>query len=200
MPILELQPDETTGQDSYSDSANPTINYGAATYMWIGQYIGGGGSLHRGFIKFDLSALPDNAIIDSATLQLRAGINFGANVRVLRVYRLKRAWVEAQVSHNIWATGKNWLSPGAFHPNDCEQSDIGNVSVPTTSDVYVTLTLTPTTKAGLDLGNGLLLKMDTESNDMHFFHSSTSPTPAYWPKLTINYHMPRILNELIVLS
>jgi len=52
--------------------------------------------------------------------------------------------------------------------------------------------LTPTTKSGLDLGNGWLIRADSEIDDRYDFSSSDEPTAASRPKLTIVYTIPPV--------
>jgi len=47
--------------------------------------------------------------------------------------------------------------------------------------------LSPVTKAALDLGNGWLVKADTEADDGHGFSASDNGTAANRPKLVVVY-------------
>lgn len=67
MATLTLQPDETTGIDTYISQANPTFNYGVASTLVVGQV---GNDRHRALIRFDISSIPAGATITSATLRL----------------------------------------------------------------------------------------------------------------------------------
>jgi hypothetical protein len=49
--------------------------------------------------------------------------------------------------------------------------------------------LTPTTKSGLDLGNGWLVKADVESDDAYSFDSSDHATALNRPKLVVVYSL-----------
>lgn len=190
-PTLSLQPDATDGIDATVRSAEPDANYGTYVYIPIGEQ-DDAMNLWRSFIKFDLSTLPTAATVSSATFSLYADLDRSSNARTFRVFRLKRAWSESQVTWNIFSTGNNWSTAGGFHSDDCEQTDIGSRAMTATEtlNVFKDFSLTPTSKSALDLGNGWLLKADVENSDCYFFSSSDSSTAANRPKLEIIYTVP----------
>lgn len=187
-PTLTLQPDATAGMDTFLENDVPTGNFGTSSALVIGE-INNDSAVFRTLIKFDLSNIPANAVISSATLSLYCTAELSDNAGTFRVYRQKRAWVEAQATWNIYATGNNWATAGGFHANDCEQTDIGSrvLTATETLNEFKDFALTPTTKAALDLGNGWLIKPDSELNNTHFFSSSDEATAANRPKLVVVY-------------
>jgi len=64
---LTLQPAETAGNDTTIRKDTATFNYGISSYAMINAT---GAAQARGLIKFDLSSIPSNATISSATLTL----------------------------------------------------------------------------------------------------------------------------------
>jgi hypothetical protein len=62
--------------DTYVDSSNPNSNYGEQNYLQITNYNSeiNGNETYESIVwlKFNLSSVPDGAVIDGATLQLRA--------------------------------------------------------------------------------------------------------------------------------
>lgn len=186
-PTLELQPDATAGKDTFIRQEGATTNFGTSGALYIGEY-NAGDELDRALIQFDLTTLPDAAVISAATLTLRIGEDYSSNARTVRVFRLKRAWVETQATWNIYSTGNNWSTAGGFHTDDCEQTDIGSVALTATEFLdFKDFTLTPTTKTALDLGNGWLIKSDGESNDLYGYVSSDAATAGNRPKLAVTY-------------
>jgi hypothetical protein len=196
-PPLTLQPG-AEGLDTYLDQATPSNNYGVATVL-SGGHRTANGELTRALVKFDLSALPPNAQIVSATLSLTLFGNFAGVIRTFRWYRQKRAWVEAQATWNNWAAGQAWQTAGGFGANDCEQTDIGSLSIPAADSIGTehAWALTPSAiqnwYSGDFANNGLLLKADTESNDEHLWDSSDGANAAARPKLVIVYTLPQNL-------
>ena len=92
-------------------------------------------------------------------------------------------------------TTNSWQTAGGFGANDCEQSDIGNTSWGANESAgSKDISLTPTTKNGLDYGleqggnaTGWLIKATTESDDMYQISSSDNAAAANRPKLTVEY-------------
>lgn len=189
-PTLELQPDETDGLDTTMRSDQANLNYGTNVYFITGA-VGAGVQIRRELIQFSLSALPDAAVISSSVLSVYMTGDFATNTRVHRVYRVKRAWVEVEATWNIYSTGNNWQTAGGFGANDCEQTDIGSLSIvhDAAVDQFFDWPLSPTTKPGLDLGYGWLMKSDVEDKDGWLGASSDHVTAAERPKLVIDYEL-----------
>lgn len=174
--------------DTHIIDATPDTNNATAIQAFFGERTAAT-SVNRFLIKFDLSALPADAVISSTTLSLYFDGDASSNARTLRVYRVKRVWVEAEATWNIYSTGNSWSTAGGFHADDCEQTDIGSKDLTATETLneFKAISLTPTTKADLDLGNGWLLKMDTESDDAYRVRTSEHTTSANRPMLEIVY-------------
>lgn len=198
-PTVTLQPDATEGKDTYMYSARPdTVNGGVAPLL-IGHNTAES-SVARGLIAFDLSTVPDT--FDTATLSMMAYQDNSSNARTYRVFRTKRAWVEAQATWNVYSTGNSWSTAGGFHADDCEQTDIGtrDFTNSETTGEFKDFSLTPTTKAALDLGNGWMIKADTENADGYNFYSSDWGTAAQRPKLVIDYTVPSSSGGMLLLG
>lgn len=198
-PTLTLQPD-AAGIDTSIQSNVATRNRGANTDLLIGED-GYASAVYRTLIKFDLSELPSGANISSATLSLYALTDRATSTSTFSVYRQKRAWVEGTGVDTSPATNGatwnkydvvnnlSWSTAGGFHADDCEQMAIGSRAMSASESVnaFLSWTLTPTTKTGLDLGNGWLIKSETEADDAYWFASSDYATAAYRPKLVVEY-------------
>ena len=192
-PTLSLQPNATAGLDTFLSSLAATTNTSGQTNIYVGEDITGT-EIYRSLIKFDLSTVPASASVSSAILSLYASVDFSSTASTFRVYRQKRAWVEAQATWNIYATGNSWQTAGGFGANDCEQTDIGSLafSATETLNVFKDFNLTPTSISALDLGNGWMIKSDMESNDAYGFASSDNATAANRPRLQIIYSLPSV--------
>lgn len=190
MTTLTLQPDATAGVDTWLAQSLPTTNLGTNALFLIG---GDGANASRALIKFDLSSLPSNAVISSATLSIYATVDEATTASTIRVYRQIRAWTEAGATWNTYDGSTSWQTAGGFGALDCEQTDIGSRATTATETVnaFKDILLTPTTKAGLDLGNGWLIKTDNETlADRYRYSSSDAATAANRPKLVIVYTVP----------
>lgn len=196
MTTYSSQPAEAAANDTYLNSNAATTNYGTDQYLFVGDDNSAAG-VYRGLIKFDLSSIPVYAIIMSATLTLtHAGAtDKTSNARTMRAFRTKRAWVEAEATWNKYTTLASWSTAGGFHADDCEQTDVGSVSVPDTQVDGVTFAITLTNASvqamvdGTFTNNGWLIKVDTEVDDRHTFASATYATAGYRPILVIEYSL-----------
>jgi len=186
-PTIDLQPDATAGADTQLRSSDPNYNYGTRSTAYVGR--ADTTNLYRLLLKFDLSSLPDSAILNSSILTLRQ-TNAGMNPVTIEIFRSKRAWVESQATWNVYATGSSWQEAGGFGADDCDATVIGSLAF-TGSDTtgYRDFVLTPSTKADLDFGNGWLLKAKDEVTTATYrqFATSDNPTAAYRPRLHIEY-------------
>ncbi len=187
-PTLVLQPDAADGLDTTVVSNNPTTNNGTQAWVRVGMF---SNNVQRTLIKFDLTTLPDGAVLSAATLSLNLYDDDAIQGDTIRVYRQQRAWVETEATWNIYSTGNSWSTAGGFHADDCEQTDIGSI-VLTDAEAggFKDISLTPVSKAALDLGNGWLIKGDTETNDRYGYRSSDWTTPAERPVFTVAYTVP----------
>jgi len=190
---LTLQPGPGAALDTFLVAGTPDGNFQGTWDLTAGE-VNIMADTYRTLLKFDLSALPPNALIQSAVLSLFLGVNFADNARTFRVFRVKRAWVAAQASWNNWASGQAWQTAGAFGANDCEQTDIGSLAIPAadapgTAHAF-TLTAAKVQEwvSGVSANNGLLLKADTETNDAHLWWSGDYVSvPELRPKLVLTY-------------
>lgn len=191
---LTLQPNETDGKDAILISDVATTNFGASGVIDIGEQ-NPGTTIRRGVIQFDLSGIPAGSTILTATLSLYCTVDYSSNARTMRAFRLKRAWVESEVTWNIYSSGNSWQTAGGFGTDDCEQTDIGSRAFSASEtlnqfkDIALTASAVQEWLDGAFANNGLLLKMDTESNDGYRFLSSSDGTAANRPKLVITYQL-----------
>jgi hypothetical protein len=182
-----------TAKDNTMSAQVPTWNYGNGANLRVGRD-NGISETWRTLIQFTLSSLPDNSIIDSAVLSLYINLDASNVTRTYRIFRLKRAWEEGTTyaapgtsNWNEYSSGNSWSTPGAFGADDCEQTDIGSRQFSTGESGTITFSLTPTTKTGLDLGYGWLIKADTEDDDCYRFNGAENVDTANLPKLTVTY-------------
>ena len=181
--------------DALINQAAPTFNYGATTVFAVGEY-NSADTLTRALLKFDLSSIPSDVIIDSAILSINRASDLSSNARTLRVYRIKKSWTEGTgnatapadgVTWNTYDGTNNWTAAGTFDTADCEQTEIGSLALTATEGVgYKNIILNVTSLAELDLGYGFLLKMDTETDDAYTYSYRLHAT--LYPYLTVKWH------------
>jgi hypothetical protein len=191
MSTLTLQPDATAGLDAQLAGSDADGNYATLDPIAVGNF---SALPVRSVIKFDVSSIPADAVISGATLSLWRAGKFGTPVNTtLRAYRIKRAWVEAQVTYNSYSTGNSWSTAGVGNTTtDREATDIGSVSilnadaVGTQYDIALTPSAVQDWVDGTMTNNGLLLKIDDET-DLYQFDSSDHGTAGTRPKLVVTY-------------
>ncbi|MBI4337097.1 MAG: DNRLRE domain-containing protein [Chloroflexi bacterium] len=98
-PILVLNAGALA--DTYVDQSSATTNYGTATELDVQSY--SNNRNRRGLVKFDLSAVPANATIVSATLKLYA-FSVPSSARMYGAYRITSTWTETGVTWNAQPT------------------------------------------------------------------------------------------------
>lgn len=101
--------------DSYVDLLAPTTNYGATTPLTIGSKTNYNAN-QRGYIMWNLTSIPSNAIINSANFSFRIT---GANsYPQIGVWNTSLNWQETNITYNAQPTiltkGTNTASPNAL--------------------------------------------------------------------------------------
>lgn len=182
-----LTMDAGSGAFIYSSAGN--TNNGSHVDYFVGD--NGSGVKYRAVLVAALASLPARiATIESAVLSLYLTAKPATN-RTMYVYRVKRNWVESQVTWNSYSTGNAWSTAGAYDSNDIDTTAIGSIGFTTseTLNAYKNISLDTATILGMYNGTydnyGWLLKMATESADRVTFNSDNETTNK--PKLTVNY-------------
>ena len=195
MPTYTSQPDGASGIDTVIWSNDANTNFGTGTDIRVGENDSAVNEINRALIKFDLSTIPADAVVTSAILTLTIVTDKSSNVRTQRVFRLKRAWTEAGATWNKYDGTNNWQTAGGFGADDCEQTDIGSLSLSASETGAKSWTLDNSAIqemiSGAFTNNGFLIKADTESNDGYRYASSDHATAGSRPKLVIEYTVPQ---------
>jgi hypothetical protein len=179
--------------DTSIKSGSPALARSGLAWLDLGRLDAANGN-YRGLISFDLSSIPANASITSATLTLaREGSDNRTQPTTIGIYRPGNTWNNT-ATWNIRQTGTNWTSSGG------DWFDLNNIAQGTTPYSEVTYPLNTASDANFDVktlvqkyingtypNTGFFLKA-TETNSTYLaFHSMESLTAAKRPKLVINY-------------
>ncbi len=177
------------GQDTYIMLKSPddVNNFGAAASLVIDRE---SGDLQRALLLFNLSAIPTNATITSATLNLQAtAIDGTLNISV---YEMLRAWNEGSGNGTAdtanWtqsAPATNWTSAGG----DFNSTAVANLNTNSTGQhAWNLTTLVQAWVDGTKTNNGLMVASpDGGGNRTATYDSSEGATP---PQLVISYTVP----------
>ena len=97
--------------DAYTSTANPGTNYGASDIMYLKNDSGTPPAKMDTYLQFDISLLPDDIMIDKATISLYLAYisnpNYGAsgtNGFFLPFYEVTSAWDESTITWNLAPT------------------------------------------------------------------------------------------------
>lgn len=181
MPQIDIVPT----QDLYIDSDNATTNNNGSTTTNVGES-NAATNIFRVLQKYSLSSIPTGSIITAASLILTVANNDRSdNERTIRAFRVLRDWVQAQATWNIYSTGNNWGTAGCANTTtDREATDIGTGTQPASPAQGSTVTLTLTASKvqewldGVLANNGLLIKVDTETDDAIQYDSKDGTVPS----------------------
>ena len=83
-------------EDTYADSSSPDANYGSENEFYSGK---DGSSICRAYLKFDLSSIPPNQVVISATLRINNN-HISSTAPELDVYRVIDEWDESTATWN----------------------------------------------------------------------------------------------------
>jgi TGF-beta propeptide len=79
--------------DTYTNSADPTTNYGAATLLYVD------GATEAAYIQFNLSSIPTGASVSQAMLKLY--VNAVTTAGSFEVYSVGGAWTESTLTYDL---------------------------------------------------------------------------------------------------
>lgn len=182
---LTIQPDGSTGQDSWIESSNSTNN-GNQTTAEINL---SSSSATFAFFKFPLNSIPSGATIESATLTLRVTSSDSTAGYGLNGRRVTQSWDESSITGNS-------------HPTVDTGTDYTDVQSPNGAST-VTFTVTELVRGwhnGSLSNYGIRIAFEGQNDmqpggapmplaglDYYYFATSEHGTSSYRPYLTINY-------------
>lgn len=161
--------------DAYISSNTADVNYGDDVELWVGLFSSGATQVRRQtLLWFDISALPAEAIIDSATLELAQIQADGETAYQIWPHQVTGAWAEATVT---WAS-----APAAASAGDPAATLTYDPGVKTWDVSHIVQTW----QAGAQ-NLGILLLGDATTVGYRVFRSrENSGGPGH---LTIHYHI-----------
>lgn len=194
-----IQPDSFVGKDVWLKwDPNSEINHGKSEYIQVGQLSSTYDYRGRGLYQFDLAAIPKNAAITKAELELYNNGGFGSVPFSVYAHQVTKNWSEGtgpygEVNGATWRTsdGKNpWQ--GSYNVLTAESFNV----IPDTSPYqrfykWDITNLTQSWFNGYAPNYGVLMKGSTEYNQpmpiYRQFATSDNPNKQYRPRLVITY-------------
>ena len=154
--------------DAYIWAASPAANSGNSTLLYSG-LVGSGEK--QSLLRFDLSALPENAVVDSAVLAVYFTTS---KVQIVRMHQATATWQETAVTWNTF--GGSYL--------DATEGYL--VSLGTGFHAVDLTRLVRQWANGSAANYGVLLEQNSTAYDS--YKSSEYSTASYRPQLQVCYH------------
>lgn len=173
--------------DAYLTSWSVDKNTGAEDRIWVGHP-----DKMFGLLRFDLSSLPADSKVVTATLGV---YHFGGSTSYaiplnLGAHRLLRSWDENTATWNKASSSVSWQQPGAMGPNDREATASGSIDLNQTSG-WGKINITGLAQKWVDgsaANYGVLLKGISDRNAQFYFYSSEHTDVSLRPYLQIDYY------------
>ncbi|MCJ7489472.1 MAG: DNRLRE domain-containing protein, partial [Thermoplasmata archaeon] len=181
---ITIEPDDTTGWDTFINEDRETDNYGADKDLRLDSEIG---RVLRVLLRFDLDDIPSTAVVNSAILGLYElaggkGDDVTFNIHSLEVpFSADMAtWLRPSASE-FWATPGGDYSPEVYF-NDTFDNTVGWRSLDITTMVECWV------KGYLE-NNGMIFVPEEMGGDALKLFASADETgsPQYRPRLIVNY-------------
>ena len=193
----------TAAEDTYLSAANVTYNNGGNVELHVDVTTG---TARRTALKWDVSSIPTNATVSSASLALYV---INTSPYQYSLYNMRRTWVEGISSQAASSTSANWNTYDGANSwgtvgaaNTSTDRYNTNLWSATTTSFSTTGSKTETLNsdgvavvqgwiAGSVSNFGLIMQnYSGTTNDAVYFASSENSTVANRPKLNLSYCIP----------
>jgi hypothetical protein len=182
----------SSGTDTTIRSDQPDTNYATTATLKVGTL---GGYAGHGLLQFDLSSIPQSAVVTGGTLSLWVAVDNATASGTLCVYRVKQNWTESGATWNSYDGTNPWNTAGAYSVDDVEQTSIGckttTASQAVDSKIDITLSAPEIQEmlVGLWTNRGFLLRyvQEGDTNRYEFYSSDEATKTTERPKLVVNY-------------
>ena len=139
-------------------------------------------------MKFDLSSIPTNATVTSASLQMYAFWKNGTNGFPFSIYKISKAWNENYTTWTAYDQGSNWNNGGGDYGTKVASfSSPGGYDVPKW-DNFDMKNAVQGAVANPSTNHGWIFVDD--GNDGHGYYTSQYTNATQRPKLTVTYSTP----------
>jgi hypothetical protein len=170
--------------DTYISQASATTNYCNADTLRVGN-----NHRYAGLVHFDLSSIPTNTAIISASMELYATALSGGQVG-LGAYMITPTTEMCQATWNVARTGQNWGTAGADNLLTDRRGAAEAGVTTTVASRWYSLDITSAVQEWMDgraTNNGLLLRQTLASTNWASFASAQYADASVRPRLVIKY-------------
>lgn len=175
-PTVTIQPDASTGIDTFVHSENPTANYGTDVGLFAGVYQGS--ALFETFIKFNISSIPVNADVINASV-------------ILHVIGVDDSNPYGFTAHEVtadWSESITWNTKPSYNASALCTVSIANP--PSAQNVIFDVTTAAKKWVnGTSPNYGVCIRSNFV-NSRKTFASSDHATSSLRPSFSLTYNMP----------
>jgi len=175
-------------EDTVLYAWNPNTNYGAEWSLYVRS-----NDYQAALLRFDVSSLPADAVIENASLSLYSYASSNTNLLVADVFGVARPWGVTEATWITATLATPWDQPGCNAIGSDRSGDVTDVQGFDSFGHWYTFTVTPLVQQWLDDAQsnfGLVVKGRPGDQVQYSFRSSDSPVTSQRPFLTITYRQP----------
>ena len=187
-------PGYTGASDAYIRAASATTAHGLETTLQVdGDEPSGSGTDMNIVMRWDISAIPDDAIVESARIVMEVTNPSNGSYEC---YGLLRAWNETEVTWNQASGGAAWGAPGASSATDRDSLVACSVNAGSTGPLSIGLNADGVdlvqTWVSIPADNHGIVVSNPSTSDGADFHSRESTNAMARPLLEVTYRVPVI--------
>jgi Secretion system C-terminal sorting domain/Viral BACON domain len=164
-------------QDAHVASGTPDANYGSSEVLYVSQISWPVNTELMSYLKFNLSPLPTNCYISSASLELKYTDPWGFDYSI-SVYTAASSWSEGGITYN------NQPGAGSYITSTTEYA--------TSATFYISRSVLDGWQEAPETNHGFLLEPDMIQ--LNEFHSREGLGTR--PKLVVNYSLPPAIIDI----
>ena len=172
----------TSAADAQILQGYPAVNYGKTNRMWAGYdtFLDPDGLIARSMVRFNLSTIPSQSTIISASLRLRlmGTYDFAGATRLITTYRVTESWNESTVT---WDTAPGYAEAYGSAVIGHGEGVFGWYSFPVTSLVQAWID-------GTHINHGFMVRGPEQSGAS--WRSFSTREGEHPPRLEISYVGP----------
>ncbi len=182
--IITIDPDDTTGWDTFVNEDRENDNYGADDDVRINSEIG---KVQRILIRFDISGIPSTAVVTSAVLRMYELSGGKGDDVAFKIHALDVPFVEDEATWTKPLTAEFWTTPGGdYEPEIYHQGTFNSTIGWRSLDIT---TLVECWVRGHVPNNGMIFVPEEAGGDSVkiFASADESGNSEYRPKLIVDY-------------
>ncbi len=173
-------------RDTKLRSDAPSTPFGDADFLEVDA-----GPDYTSLIRWDLSSIPDSAIVLDATLVLNVT---NVSTASYQLYTVSSAWDESDATWIERSSGQAWSIPGASGEQDRSDLSLSDVDGPVLGEIRIPLSSSAITTiqewvSDPIRNHGFIVQNYETADDGLDFASREATDPSHRPRLEVGYHV-----------